>query len=105
VVAAGAVLVPAVAWAAHRVAAHHAHLSVLRALHAPVDVPPARPGSWWDGLSRFRQAVMVTALAVSGAMCGLAWVLSPVAAAASVSTAVAGLAVSAGIRSAVRRQS
>lgn len=104
-VAAGAAAVPALAWVSHQVASHHAHLAVLRALHAPVDVPPARLGSWWHGLGLVRQAVMGAVLVLAGAVCGLAWVLSPVAAAASVSTAVAGLAVATAIRASVRRQS
>jgi hypothetical protein len=104
-IAAGAAVVPAFAWVSHRVASHHAHLTVLRALHAPVDVPPARLGSWWHGLGLTRQVVMGAVLVLAGAMCGLAWVLSPAAAAASVSVAVAGLAVATGIRASVRRQS
>lgn len=101
---AGAALVPAAAYVAHQVATHHAHLAVLRALHAPVDIPPDRLGSWWHGLSLPRKAVMGIVLIAAGAMCGMAWRLSPVAAAASVSTSVAALAVTLGIKSATARR-
>lgn len=99
----GAVLVPAAGYAAHQVACHHTHLVVLRALHAPVAVPLPRYGSWWHGIGLARQVVMGAVLVVAGAICGLAWAMSPVAAAASVSTSVAALAVTLGIKSTVRR--
>jgi hypothetical protein len=103
-VLAGAITAPLAAWIAHRAACHHDHLAVLRALHAPVAVPPVRYGSWWHGLGLGRRAAIGIVLAVAGAMCGLAWALSPVAAAASVFTALAALAAVLGIKSAVRRQ-
>lgn len=90
---AGAVAVPAVAGAAHAVICHHAHLAALNALYVPVYVPPERPGSWWHGLGRLRQAAMIAAMAAAGALCGLAWAMSPAAAAASVTAAVAGLVI------------